>query len=317
MAPALKAVLKRGVLVTAANWEVIVIQYLAESVFKALLLVPVAGAAFLLALLVGGGLRDLSNDPRDAIGLVITVLGEHPAALAAYLAGLLVVIVGGSVLMFVVKAGTVAVLVDAERHAPAVEQPPLRMATVQKAARLSLEAFLDGIDRLGPRFVRLGLLLLGLYGVTAAAYLIVVVASYRVLTGTDLAVAATLVATVASVGFVLWIAIVNLFYLLTQIALAAGEGSVHGAFRRTIDLLRREGGLVGGIFLVVLAMAVLATVASILATALLGFVGFVPVIGIVVLPLQLLAWLGRGLLFQFLGLAALTAYGRTLRGIVE
>lgn len=316
MAPVLKAVLKRGALVTAANWEVIVIQFLAESAFKALLLVPVVGAAFLLALLVGGSFRDaLARDPRDAVGLVIAVLDERPAALAAYLAGLLVVIVGGSVLMFIVKGGTVAVLVDAERHAPAVEHPPLRMITARRAARFSLEAFLEGIDELGPRLVRLGLLLLLLYGGTALAYLIVVVGAYRILTDAGLALAATLVATVASVILVLWLAVVNLFYVLAQLTLATGERRVRGALRQAIGLVRREGRLVGGIFLVVLALAVLATVASILATALLGFVGFVPVIGIVVLPLQLFAWLGRGLLFEFLGLASLVAYASVLGGV--
>ena len=57
----------------------------------------------------------------------------------------------------------------------------------------------------------------------------------------------------------------------------------------------------------VLVLVLLATVASILATAALGFIGFVPIVGLAVLPLQLLAWLGRGLLFEFLGLAALDA----------
>jgi hypothetical protein len=59
---------------------------------------------------------------------------------------------------------------------------------------------------------------------------------------------------------------------------------------------------------------VLATVASVLATGALGFIGFVPIVGLAVLPLQLLAWLTRGLLFQFIGLAALGAYASVLRG---
>jgi hypothetical protein len=63
-----------------------------------------------------------------------------------------------------------------------------------------------------------------------------------------------------------------------------------------------------------LALVVLATVASVLATAALGFIGFVPIVGLAVLPLQLLAWLARGLLFQFLGLAALGAYAGVVRG---
>jgi len=53
--------------------------------------------------------------------------------------------------------------------------------------------------------------------------------------------------------------------------------------------------------------------ASILATAALGFIGFVPIVGLAMLPLQLLAWIGRGLLFEFLGLAALTTYAGLVR----
>ena len=106
---AIKSSLKRGALVTAANWEVVVIQFVAESAFKALLTVPVVGAAFLLALLVGGGVLDLlDGGVQDALGIAITRLRVHPGALVAYLTGLLVVVIGGSVLMFRIKGGTVA-----------------------------------------------------------------------------------------------------------------------------------------------------------------------------------------------------------------
>jgi hypothetical protein len=37
------------------------------------------------------------------------------------------------------------------------------------------------------------------------------------------------------------------------------------------------------------------------------------VVGLAMLPLQLIAWLGSGLLFEYLGLAALGAYARVLR----
>ena len=55
MTPALnvKPLLKRGALVAAANWEAVVLQFIAESAFKLLLVVPLVAAAFLVALLVG------------------------------------------------------------------------------------------------------------------------------------------------------------------------------------------------------------------------------------------------------------------------
>ena len=167
---AIKSFLKRGALITAANWEVVVIQFVAESAFKALLMVPVVGAAFLLALLVGGGVFDvLDSGIQDALGSAVTGLREHPGALIAYITGLLIVVVGGSTLMFRIKGGTVRVLVEAEREAPAIEQPPLTLARVRQAARFSLDRFGEGSDRFARRFLRLGLLLLVVYGLSGAA----------------------------------------------------------------------------------------------------------------------------------------------------
>jgi len=44
------------------------------------------------------------------------------------------------------------------------------------------------------------------------------------------------------------------------------------------------------------------------ATTSLGLIAFVPFVGLAVLPLQLLAWLFRGIVFQYIGLSALGAY---------
>ncbi len=113
----IKSALKRGALITAANWELVVIQFVAESAFKALLVVPVVGAAFLLALLAGDSVLDLLDGGlQDALAAAIAGLQAHPGALIAYLLGLGVVVIGGSMLMFTIKGGTVHVLVDAERR---------------------------------------------------------------------------------------------------------------------------------------------------------------------------------------------------------
>jgi hypothetical protein len=65
---------------------------------------------------------------------------------------------------------------------------------------------------------------------------------------------------------------------------------------------------VAAVFGVVLIVVVIATAASILATAGLGLIAFVPLVGLAVLPLQLAAWLLRGIVFEYLALAALGAY---------
>lgn len=311
---AIKSSLKRGALVTAANWEVIVIQFVAESAFKALLMVPVVGAAFLLALQVGGGVVDLIDGGlRDALEIAITGLRAHPGALIAYLAGLVIVVVGGSVLMFRIKGGTVGVMIDAERDAPAVELPPLTLERVRRAAKFSLDQFGHSTDRFATRFLRLGLLLLSAYALSGAAYVITVLAAYQWTADPTWTVLGSVTAAGASLAFGAWLTIVNLIYLLLQVLVVAHDWPVHTAARALPALLVRQRRIIGGIFLVMLVLVVLATVASVLATAALGFIGFVPIVGLAVLPLQLCAWLARGLLFQFLGLAALGAYASVIR----
>jgi len=312
---AIKASLKRGALVTAANWEVVVIQFVAESSFKALLVVPVVGAAFLVTLLVGSSVEEvIAGGLRQTLMLAIAALREHQFALFSYIAGVAVVVAGGSVMTFVIKAGTVAVLVDAERLAPLVERPPLRVETVRQAETFTLERFADGSERFRQRFIGLGIVLLGIYGLTAAVYLMAVVAAYRWAEAVGLAWAGTALAALTSTALVVWITIVNLLYLVVQIMVVARDTSVARAAAALPGVISSERRLVGGVFLVVLVLVLLATVASILATAALGFIGFVPIVGLAMLPLQLVAWLGRGLLFEFLGLAALTTYARVLRG---
>ena len=51
-APGLKATLKRGALVAAANWPLVAVQFVAESTLKLLLAVPVVGGLFLAVLLL-------------------------------------------------------------------------------------------------------------------------------------------------------------------------------------------------------------------------------------------------------------------------
>src|SRR5262245_25691725 len=144
---AIKASRKRGALVTAANWEVVVIQFVAESSFKALLVVPVVGATFLVTLLVGSSVEEvMAGGLRQTLMLAIAALGEHQFALFSYIAGVAIVVVGGSVMTFVVKAGTVAVLVEAEKTAPLVERPPLRIEMVRRAESFSLERFAEASE---------------------------------------------------------------------------------------------------------------------------------------------------------------------------
>jgi hypothetical protein len=310
----IKVALKRGTLVTAANWEVVLIQFVAESAFKALLVVPVVGAAFLVTLLVGSSVEEIvAGDLRQTLAIAIAALGEHRTALGAYLIGVAVVLVGGSLLMFVVKAGSVGVLVDADRAGPPVERPPLRVETVRQAELFSLERFSEASTRFRLRFIRLGIGLLSVYAITIGLYLVALVFLYRASSAWGLAWLGTLGAAVASTVLVAAITLINLVYLLLQVLVVARDISVARAIGDLPRFIRGERSLVSGVFVVVLLLVLMATAASILATAAVGFIGFVPIVGLAMLPLQLLAWIGRGLLFEFLGLAALTTYAGLVR----
>jgi hypothetical protein len=107
---------------------------------------------------------------------------------------------------------------------------------------------------------------------------------------------------------VVWITLINFFYLLTQMTMAVEDVGVRVGARHVLAFLRSSLREIAAIFGVVLLLAVLATIASILATAGLGLIAFVPLAGLAVLPLQVAAWLLRGFVFQYLALTALGAY---------
>jgi hypothetical protein len=67
-APALKTALKRGALLAAANWPLVVVQFIAESTLKLILGVPVVGGIFLVVLLLDANVEDLlRGDVRDIL----------------------------------------------------------------------------------------------------------------------------------------------------------------------------------------------------------------------------------------------------------
>ncbi len=308
----LKLTLKRGALLAAANWPITLVQFVADSLFKVLLAVPVVGGIFLVVLVVGGEPSEIIGtvELRTIVPTIAAGLLANPAVLVAFLLALAIVVIGGSSLMFLVKGGTVAVLVASDAEAADLEQHPLHLATLHRAGRFTLEGFVADCQRLFRRYLRLGLILIAVYAVSAGAYVFLTFG----IDGQGLPQwTGWRAAAIASTCLVAWITVVNLLYLLTQVVIAAGDRSVRSAFRQVLALLRADLRDVAAVFGVVLGLVVLATTASILATAALGLIAFVPLIGLAVLPLQLVAWLVRGLVFQYLGLTAIGAYLRLYR----
>ena len=307
--PGLKAALKRGALIAAANWPLVIVQFVAESILKLLLAVPIVGGAFLVALLLDANLGDLlSGDVRDIVTSILAALVASPVALAAFVAATLLVVVGGSVVTFVVKGGTVALLAEAERIAGPIERPPLRLESLRRASVVAIDPFLEGVRRLWRRYVRIGFLLLLMYGLTGAAYVAIVFGGYALAGNSAILLGWTVAAAAASSVLIVWITLLNFFYLMTQMVVAIEDVSVRRGIGMALAFVWGHLREVAAVFGVVLIVVVIATAASILATAGLGLIAFVPLVGLAVLPLQLAAWLIRGIVFEYLALAALGAY---------
>lgn len=296
-----KAALKRGALVAAANWQVTLVQSVADSLFKLLIAVPAVGGAFFVALVIGAEPSGiLALEWREMVTTIVAALLSQPLVLAAFLLALAVVVIGGSLFMFLVKAGTVAALVAGDRRAHAIEVQPLHVTVFLDAGAFTADSFIDACRRFFPRYARLGFMLIGVYVVSGGALLATVILG-------DVGDGWSLPALLTSL-FVCWITIVNLLYLLTQIIVVADDCSVAAAMRRVGAFLRRDVRGVMSVFGVILGLVVLATGVSILAMGALGLIAFVPFFGLAVLPLQLLAWLFRAVVFQYIGLASIGAY---------
>lgn len=304
----LKLLLKRGALLAAANWPVIGIQFVAETTFQVLLAVPVIGAAILVAVLLGADLAELLQGSfRDIFTTIAGTLMSEPVALVAFITAFAVVLLGGSVLTFLVKGGIVDVLVAAHQEVGPIEREPLTIDTLHTAFQFTLQRFTTGCARLFRPYLALGLTLMAVYAGSGAAYLTFVVYGYRAAAGRFLILGWTFAA-LSALLLVVWITVVNLLYLLTQIAIAVDGVGMTDAFVAVARFIRAEFRELTGVFGVVLALVVAATLASTLAWSGVGLIAFVPLVGLAVFPLQIAALLVRGLVFEYLGLTALGAY---------
>ena len=215
---------------------------------------------------------------------------------------------GGSALTFVVKAGTVSVLVSAEAAAGPIDRPPLSLRALRRANVTNIEPVLDGGRRPWGRSVKLGACLLLVYAGTAVAYFGPVLGGLAFAWNSGILLGWTLATATVSSIVIVWLTLVNLVYLLTQMIIAVEDVGVREALVGVSRFVRSSLREVAGIFGVVLVLVALATIASILATAGLGLIAFVPLAGFVVFPLTAAGWLLRGFVFQYLALTALGAY---------
>jgi len=311
MVPALPlgSALRRGALVTAANWPVIVIELVVESLLKFAVAVPVVGGAFMVAVLLGADVRTLVDEGiRSMAELILNLLTNAPLALASFVAAVALVGFGGSLIMFVVKSGTLAILVSGERVAPDADRTPVRLDWFRRSAVYRVEDLLEALQHFRGRSIALAVILGLGYAVIAVVYALLIRATFGL---TDdpvwVSVWPFAVAVITSAGLV-GVAVFNLFFDLTRIVVVVEDCAISTAGVHLWRFLMADARHVLGIFGVMGAVGAVATAAALVATAGLALIAWVPIAGLIVVPLQVVAWLVRGLIFQFMDLMTMVAY---------
>src|SRR5688572_22997812 len=128
----LKMALKRGALIAAANWPVVLIQAAADALFKVLIAFPLIGGVILATLVIGADVDERAADWRALAANVVSSLLDHGVVALAFLLALSVVVAGGSLFVFLIKSGTMGVLVRGDRDAGPLEHEPLHVQSLMR-----------------------------------------------------------------------------------------------------------------------------------------------------------------------------------------
>lgn len=305
----LRAALKRGALLTLANWPTVVIEFAIESLYKLALGVPIVGGAVMVAVVLGADLRGLlAEGVRSAADAILGSLAAAPDALVAFLAAVGIVAFGGALLMYAIKAGTLAILVEADRRAGEIERPPVRFEILPRASAYALPRLLAASQRFARRAALLVILLSAAYAAIAVLAIGFLTVGFEASSGSRWAPLWPLIVVAATSTGIIAVSGVNLMYDLLRIVVITDDCGVRAALGRVRRFLIEDARQVVGIFAVMTAVQMLATAAALTLTAGLTTVAFVPLAGLIVVPLQLAAWLLRGLVFQGLSLTAICAY---------
>ena len=314
----LKAALKRGFLITLANWPVVVIEFTIGALFRAALAVPVLAGAVMVAAMIGGDVRALvAEGLRAAADVILATLATSPLALAAFLAAVAIVAFGGVIILYVVKTGTLSVLVAADRQTGDVDREPIGTETIERAQAYHLAPLLANTGKFSRRAVKLACAFSVAYGLVAVAYLFAIRYGIVLTERSPWTAWWPLLVVIATTTSALAVTALNLAYDLLRVIIVTDDCGVRDAIRRLRRFVIEDARQVVGIFGVMWCILTLMTAFSLVAAAGVALVAWMPVIGLIVVPLQGAAWLLRGLLGQGLELAAVAAYQTQYRRFAE
>jgi hypothetical protein len=305
----LRAALKRGALLVAANWPVVVIDFAATSFYRLALSIPVFAGSLVVTTLIGADFQSvLGEGVRATADLVVGSLATAPVALSAFLLALAVVAIGGEAVLFIIKSGTFSVIVTADRIGGDVHRMPIGAEALARVRTYSLAAVLTGATRFGRRGVTLALWLGAGYVCVGGVYVIAVSTGIDRESQWTWLPAWPLMVFLATAISIVTIAVVNLTFDLLRVIVLTDDCSVRTAVSQLRRFVVRDARQVIGIFSVICGVQLVAALVSLLAAAGLAIVGYVPFVSLIFVPLQAAAWVLRGVLFEALALAALATY---------
>ena len=305
----LRSALSRGAIVTLANWQIVVVDFVVESAYKFTLAVPIVGGAFMVAVLLGVDIKALLGDGLwSAVDQMLGPLLNAPAALTAFIAAVSLVGVAGAVVMFMVKTGTLAVLVAGEGAAadPALRTPAFD--AIRRARAYSLPVLWKSMIHFQRRAARLALGLGLAYVLLGGIYMTIVIDGFRWVAESEWAAAWPLLVLVATSGAVVAMAATNLFFDLARVIMVTDDCSVRTALQRMRSFLLADARQVLGVFGAMGLVVLGATALTFTATAGLTLIAWAPLASLLFVPLQVAFWIGRGLAFQYMSLTTLSAY---------
>jgi hypothetical protein len=263
----------------------------------------------MVAALVGADLATVVGEGAHAtVDLVVASLASAPGALLAFLAAAGVVAFGGAVLMFIVKAGTFRALINGEERLETASGGDRFQDEFGQAKAFTLTGALMDSRQFARRAAVLATWLSAAYALLAIAYFAAMSGIVRVAESPRWAPAWPVLVLAATSLAVVSAAIINLSYDLLRVIVLTDDCSPRAAVDRLRHFVVADARQVVGIFSVIGGVTLLGTLASVLAATGLAVVAWIPFVTLLIVPMQLAVWVLRGLIFQYLSLAALAAY---------
>jgi len=304
----LRAAIKRGVLLVSSNWPIVLIDFAVESLCKLALMLPIVGGALMVTTVAGLDVGSvLAGGLLSTADVVVGSLTNVPVALIAFLAAVALVAVGGEALQFIVKAGTLSVLVRADRQAGEVQRMPLGSGNLRRAHVFGLEILVDAGRRFARRGVALAVGLGAIYALVATSYLALITWDLPGV-GAAWTPAWSAIVLVATSAAVVVVGGANVAYTLLRVVIITDDCDIRTAIGRLGRFVIEDARQVIGVFAVIAGIELLAAAVSLLAAAGLAPIAYLPLASLIVLPLQAAVWLLRGLIFEALSLVGVAAY---------